>query len=196
MENFEDLAGTGTVLYPLVLLIAIAGSFFFYNRMNLGQTLQSALVWAMIFLGAVAIYGMWEQLEDQLMGKTAQVSDTEITVQRQRDGHFYLTVEINGQDIEFLVDTGATDLVLTKEDAARVGIDVDRLAFLGRANTANGQVAIARTTLDVVKLGEFTDRNVLASVNGGPMFGSLLGMTYLGRFDSIEIGQDQLTLRR
>jgi len=62
MENFENLAGNGTVIYPLILLIAIAGSFFFYNRMSLGQTLQSALVWGMIFLGAVAIYGMWEQL--------------------------------------------------------------------------------------------------------------------------------------
>ncbi len=196
MENFENMAGNGTVIYPAILLIAIAGSFFFYNRMSLGQTLQSALVWGMIFLGAVAIYGMWEQLAGQLNPRAAQISATEITVPRERDGHFYLTVEINGTDIEFLVDTGASDLVLTKEDAARVGIDVDNLAFLGRANTANGQVPIARTRLDVVKLGEFTDRNILASVNGGPMFGSLLGMTYLGRFESIEIGQDELTLRR
>lgn len=107
-----------------------------------------------------------------------------------------MTAEINGVDINFLVDTGASDLVLSRADAQRVGIDVDALPFLGSANTANGTVPIAYTRLNQVRLGPHLDRDVSASVNGGEMKKSLLGMSYLGKYDRIVNLGDRLVLNR
>lgn len=115
---------------------------------------------------------------------------------RSPDGHYHLTLDVNGTPLRFIVDTGATDIVLSREDALRVGIDPTTLRFFGRAVTANGTVQTARVTLESVTLGPHTDHNVPARVNGGSMTGSLLGMGYLERFQRVEISRDRLTLMR
>ena len=78
----------------------------------------------------------------------------------------------------------------------RIGIDPSDLAYLGSANTANGEVRTAAVRLDTVTLDGLTDRDVRAVVNDGEMDGSLLGMTYLGRFESITIKNNELVLSR
>ena len=87
-------------------------------------------------------------------------------------------------------------MVLTLQDAERAGVELEDASFFGRANTANGQVRVAPVTLDAVTLGEVTDRGVRASVNEGDMDASLLGMSYLQRFDRIEISNGKLVLVR
>jgi aspartyl protease family protein len=86
--------------------------------------------------------------------------------------------------------------VLTEKDAEHLGYPVRDLIYSGRASTANGVVAMARITLDSMVLGRFTDRNILATVNGGELDTSLLGMRYLERFRKIEIAGSRLTLTR
>ena len=169
--------------YLAVLIVAIGGWFLASNRSSISKTLQMALVWGMIFMGGMAIYGLWTDI-------------IEAAVPRSRNGHYHLTVEINDVDIKFLVDTGATDLFLTQEDAKRVGINIKNLAYIATAYTANGPVKIAHTKLKKVKLGEFVDLQVNASINGGEMQQSLLGMSYLSNFDKIEISENTLILYR
>ncbi|MEO0358919.1 MAG: TIGR02281 family clan AA aspartic protease [Pseudomonadota bacterium] len=186
-----------SLIYLGVLLIAIGGLFFGTNRPSLGKTLQTALVWGMIFLGFIGVYGIWGDISGNFTRNLDErVTEDSISVARSRDGHFYLTARVNDTPLEFLVDTGASDLVLSKQDAERVGLDLDELAFVGFANTANGRVSIARARLDSFELGAFSDTRVPASVNGGDMNNSLLGMSYLGRFERIEISNDRLTLHR
>jgi len=189
----DDIAQFG---YLALLLVAIGGSYVVSQRRNLGQMAQQAAIWALIILGTVAVAGMWPQLRQNL-APVQTVSETgQITVPRSPDGHFYLTLTINGEDIRFVVDTGATEMVLTTADAARVGIDVAELDYLGRANTANGQVRIARVRLDTVALEGIVDSGFRATVNEGEMRESLLGMTYLSRFGRIAIEGNMLVLSR
>ena len=94
-----------------------------------------------------------------------------------------------------MVDTGASDVVLTQRDARRLGIDPASLLYLGQAFTANGPVRTARVDLSDVRLGPFADASLAASVNEGAMDGSLLGMAYLGQFH-ITISGDQMVLSR
>ena len=115
---------------------------------------------------------------------------------RARDGHYYLTVGINDTPVRFVVDTGASEMVLTQSDALRAGLDPDTLNYLGRANTANGEVRTAFVRLDAVTLGNTTDRNVGAVVNQVDMKQSLLGMGYLERWGRIEIADGELILTR
>jgi aspartyl protease family protein len=105
-------------------------------------------------------------------------------------------LSVNGKPIEFMVDTGATEIVLSKDDAKKLGFDLSKLAFIGTAYTANGPVSSAPVRLESISLGPFHDENVRATVNGGDLFGSLLGMEYLRRFGSIEITRDAMILRR
>jgi aspartyl protease family protein len=186
-----------TLLYLSLLACAVGGWFFISGRQNWGKTMQMAAVWGFIFLGAIAAYGLWNDVQRQGMNdQLLRLGDGLISVPRQRDGHYYLTLAVNGENIRFVVDTGATNMVLTREDARRAGLDPNTLNFIGIANTANGQVRTAPIRLDTVRLGDVTDTNVPASVNGGEMFGSLLGMGYLEKWGKIEISGGELRLTR
>lgn len=124
------------------------------------------------------------------------LTDEGIQLRRGSDGHFHATLEINGAPVRFIVDTGASSVVLTREDARRVGLDPGRLDYTRIANTANGTVRGAPVTLDEVRFGGTVERNLRAVVNGGDLFSSLLGMDYLDRFRRITVEGDTLTLAR
>lgn len=182
--------------YLLILLLFIGGGFLFGYRQKLSTTLQQAAIWVLIFVGVVIAYGFSDTLKQQIMPSRATQSAQGFEVQRARDGHFYLTLQVNGKNIPFVVDTGATDIVLSRDDAEKIGIDPESLSYIGRANTANGVVKTATTVLDRIALGDTVDYDVRASVNGGQMDGSLLGMAYLNRFSEISMRGDRLILKR
>ncbi|KUP92745.1 retropepsin-like aspartic protease family protein [Tritonibacter horizontis] len=187
----------GHLVYLIVLLAAVGFWVFVQNRQSLGKTAQQLAVWGLIFLGVIAAYGLWGDIRSTLMPQQSVLADTgQITVPRAPDGHYYLTLTINGEPVDFLVDTGASQMVLNAEAAERVGLETDDLAFLGRAMTANGEVRTARVKLETVELGPVTDRNVAAWVNEGELEQSLLGMGYLQRFSGFEINNNRLILTR
>ncbi|MEM6636031.1 MAG: TIGR02281 family clan AA aspartic protease [Pseudomonadota bacterium] len=190
----DDIA---RLLYLTILAVAVGGYFLAANRQKLSQVAQQALVWGLIFLGVIAAYGLWNDISDDVAPRQSYaVEEGRIEVPRSPDGHYYLTLSINDVPVRFVVDTGASQMVLTQRDAARVGLDPEALAYIGRANTANGTVSTAPVTLDSVALGPVTDRGFRAQVNGGAMQESLLGMTYLNRYEAIEIRDSQLILTR
>lgn len=175
---------------------AIAGSYFMSQRGNLGKTAQQASVWGLIFVGVIAAVGMWSDIRNTVSPRQQIDAAGEIVLPRQPNGHYYLTLDVNDVPVDFVVDTGASQIVLSQEDAARVGIDPASLRYLGVANTANGQVRTAPVWLDRISLGEMQDFEVPAVVNDGQMDGSLLGMTYLDSFDTIQIRNGELILQR
>ncbi|MCG7626291.1 TIGR02281 family clan AA aspartic protease [Epibacterium sp. MM17-32] len=192
--NSDDI---GQLVYLIALLAAVGTWVFVQNRQSLGKTVQQLMIWGLIFLGVIAAYGLWGDIRSTVVPQQAVHSyGGQISVPRARDGHYYLTLQINGDPVDFLVDTGASDMVLNAEDARRIGIDPASLAYLGRAMTANGEVRTARVKLDSVALGPITDRNVSAWVNEGALEQSLLGMGYLQRFSGIEIRNNELILTR
>lgn len=180
--------------YLAILLAALGGWVMAEYRGRLGFALRSAIAWGMIFVGIMAGYGLWSDIRHDIK-PVQSASDTAITVPRAEDGHYYLTLTVEDQAIDFMVDTGASNVVLTQSDARRLGIDPDGLAYLGEANTANGVVRTARVKLTNVELGPIFDEVLAASVNDGEMEGSLLGMDYLGRFH-IEITGNSMILTR
>ena len=183
------------LIYLVVLGTAIAGWFVAENRQSLGKSARMALAWGLIFLGIIAVYGLWDDIQGDIRPQQAVLEDGRlIEIPRSRDGHFRLTLDLNGTAVDFLVDTGASDVVLTKEDAQRIGLDLADLAFLGTARTANGDVRTAYTTIDSMALGPVRFQNMGVAVNEGEMPGSLLGMSYLERFSRIELVGDRMRL--
>lgn len=191
--NSDDIA---RLAYLILLGLAVAGWFFAQNRESMGKTAQQAAVWGLIFVGAIAGYGLWNDIQNDIAPRQSVHSGNTIEIPRGIDGHYALTLTINGTPIEFLVDTGASQMVLSQRDAERVGINTQSLAYLGQAQTANGIVRTARVTLDDVTVGPITDTNVRAVVNEGDIDGSLLGLSYLNLFERIEIQGDRMVLIR
>lgn len=192
MDSFDFARLT----YLVLLGAAVIGSFFMMNRANLGKSLQQLAIWVLIFIGAIGAYGLWNDIQRDVLPRQSVVSTGVVEVPRRPDGHFYLTLQVNGENVQFVVDTGATDVVLTKQDARKVGIELDDLAFIGAAMTANGQVRTAPARVDEITLGDIAMRDVKVYVNEGDMNRSLLGMSYLRRFERIEIADDMLILTR
>lgn len=190
--DFNDLPR----LVSLVLLLAVVGGYFLIeSRGRLGKSAQQAAIWGLIFVGAVAVSGLWGDVRRAALPGEALVRGDTVEVAVSQDGHYYLTAEVNGAKVLFVVDTGASDIVLTQRDAERAGLDPGGLAYFGTAMTANGRVATAPVTLTSFVLGGVEERDVPAVVNGGPLDTSLLGMSWLGRHEAT-FSRDRLVIRR
>lgn len=116
------------------------------------------------------------------------------TIRRSPDGHFYALARVNGAEVRFLIDTGATMVALSPADAARAGIRPDDRDYTGTASTAGGETRIAPVVIDDIELGDRIERNVAAAVIEGYAGISLLGQSYLSRYDAVSIESDDIVL--
>ncbi len=200
-------------LYPLILL-GILG--FGLLAFDAGQgPLQTAVtglaglaLLAAVLAAAPRLEGRWpapaavaqdDAAPGPRAGRTAlpQVDGAparRVVLRRAFDGHFYTDAQVNGRVLRFVVDTGATLVVLSREDASAAGLNPDALSYDRRARTANGSVAMAAVTLQEVVIGGVRLRGVRAAVNSAPMDTSLLGMSLLSEFRRMEIEGDRLRL--
>jgi aspartyl protease family protein len=126
--------------------------------------------------------------------ETTASQDGSLDLPRSPDGHFYADVDVNGTKIHMLVDTGATGVALSREDARSAGIATS----IGMPNVvaegADGGIHGEYVKVDRMSLGSARAEGVEAIVlnNGGQ---SLLGQSFLARFASVEIHGDTMTLR-
>jgi aspartyl protease family protein len=117
-----------------------------------------------------------------------------VALPRQADGHFYASADVNGTAVDFVIDTGATVVSLTRADAERAGINVDPDRFQVVAQGASGPVMGLPVTLPSLELGghRLTDVQALVLADGEQ---SLLGQNVLSRFQSVSIENDEMLLR-
>jgi aspartyl protease family protein len=118
----------------------------------------------------------------------------EITLNRRADGHFYIDGLVNGTEAHFLIDTGASHVALTMDDAKRLGIDVspDEMDYV--AEGAGGPVRGAVVTLDRVSIGGRVVTNARAMVLDG-LSVSLLGQSVLTQLGTLEMNDRQMIIR-
>ena len=182
------------LLFLTIILIVLLSSYLIAMRNNLTKLFKSAAAWVIIFACFIAGYGVWQDLskEQPILYST---NGSDIIINKKQDGHFHAKVLVNNVEIEFLIDTGATHIVLSKEDAKKLDYDLSELIFWGKSYTANGIVETAPIRLQSIQLDQFSDTNVLAYINQGSMNQSLLGMSFLNNFSSVEFRNETLTLR-
>ena len=116
-------------------------------------------------------------------------------IARADDGHYWATGEVEGEQVRFLVDTGATAVSLTPADARRFGIDPRALTYDYEVITAQGRARAAAVRLDALSVDGATVRDVEALVIEQGLETSLLGMSYLGRLSGFEATPTALVLR-
>lgn len=175
------------------LLVFLVGGLALESRAGRSRAMRQMAAWAVIF-AAVAGGALWwqeRQAAPRLSGE-----GTRIELRLGRDGHFHLPAQVNGTTIPFLIDTGASSLVLSRRDAAAAGLDPRDLNYRNRAMTANGPVHSAPVRLDEVRIGAVSDRDVPAEVIEGDLGMSLMGMSFLSGFARVSIEGDRMILER
>ena len=117
------------------------------------------------------------------------------SISKASDGHYWAQADVNGRQVRFLVDTGASAVALTAEDARRLGFDPRSLDYSYTVTTANGPARAAAVTLASVSVAGARIADVEALVIESGLDTSLLGMTFLGRLSRFEATRSSLILR-
>jgi aspartyl protease family protein len=205
-------AGTGgsltsgdfsSLAYKIGLLVFVAGTVLTLFRERFAQAVTAALLWVAVGLLLVVGYSYrfeLHQAADRVLaelvpGRVVSQGRT-VAVARTNGGDFAINAQINGARIPMVLDTGASSVVLTRDDAKAAGLPIEVLDYTVNIDTANGRTRAAPVTLDRVAVGSLVERSVDALVaQPGQLKTSLLGMSFLNRLQSWEVRGDRLFLR-
>lgn len=120
----------------------------------------------------------------------------DVYISLSRDGHYWVMLDVNGTPTRFVVDTGASHIALSYEDAQAAGLDPDGLNYDRIFNTANGVSRKAMVTIDRLSLDSIQINNIKASVSlRGQLGVSLLGMNFLNRLSGFNVENNEMILK-
>jgi len=196
-EDWSDVA------YGLGLVAVVSALLLRAPRVTLGRSARHAAIWigllAMLAIG-YSYRGELGALAGRLgveaaPGLGAGSGPREMVISQDDRDQFVVIGQVDGQTVRFVVDTGASDIVLSPADARRLGVDVTRLTFPRLVETANGLGRAAPFIARSLTIGQLRLSNVEMSVNAAPMSASLLGMSFLRRLDSFQIKDGRLDLK-
>ncbi|MHC5307415.1 TIGR02281 family clan AA aspartic protease [Bartonella sp. LJL80] len=188
-------------IWGLVLASGLLGS-----GIKLTHMVRSTAIWLAAIFALMLVYNTRYEIQDFASNITAGLipgspvtryteDGTTVTLERAANGHFQSRAEVDGKSILFTIDTGASSVILSYEDAAAIGIDVNKLSFTLPVDTANGQTHTAVIMIDALKIGAIERHNIPAMVSKrGDLSGSLLGMSYLDRLSGYSVRGDRLIL--
>ncbi|EAU40282.1 Eukaryotic/viral aspartic protease, active site [Fulvimarina pelagi HTCC2506] len=199
--QFAELAYYGT------WGVALAAGLFLFSGIRIGEAFRYALVWIGLFIVVIGAYAFAPEflaIKDRITavlmpGSVVSIANDSERPQymatRGRDGHFHLNGTVDGEDVSFMVDTGASVIAMDRPTAESIGIETGRLSFSDYVQTANGIVRSAPVFLDSVTVGDIERRNIRAAVTDGDGLGTvLLGMSFLDTLTSYDFRGDRLVL--
>ena len=196
-DNYLDIV-------RLVAFLALVSSgLIFTRRINFGELIRNISIWTC--LAALFLLGFTYRNEltrifyrvvgEMVPGQAIFIDGNSIILSVDMDGHFYANGKANGKSLRFMIDTGASDVMLTPRDAAHLGIDIRRLLFTKTYRTPSGIGLGAPYRLDSLTIGPLEYTNVAVSINKTDMATSLLGMSFLERLESFKFRGSKLYLR-
>lgn len=201
--QFDDWRGAALIRIALVLSLVAVG--IAASQRRLAAVATDLAIWFAILLVLVVGYSYRVELQELgdralaeiVPGHGLQTGDHAVSFRRGEDRQFSINATVDGRQIRFLVDTGASAVVLTRADAIRLGFDPGKLDYSESFLTANGTTRGAPVRLGEIRIGvDIRFGNVRAYVNEGDLDQSLLGMGALERLSRIEITGDTLTIRQ
>lgn len=199
--NQADFGTIMQVLFGVILLWFIIKSFF--SKKSGNRNSIHILLWLLVFVVLIVIYAFrfeLETLKDRMLAVLIPSyswtnDEGQLVIARHKNGHFYLSgYGKHNQKIHFLVDTGASDIALTKDDARKLGFDPAKLKYTRQYSTANGITMAAPVRIPLLTIGKKTFYNVEGHVTSGDLDISLLGMSLIEDFKGFKITQDLLIL--
>lgn len=193
----------------LLILLVFVGSALLGRRLGAAEIVRAAAGWLAILLLLVGAYAYREELTGvgtrllgvlapgvPIPGRLAGETDAgSVMVVRSINGHFAVRAEVESIPLTLMVDTGASFVTLTLEDAARVGVDTSTLRFEVPVRTANGEIKAAPVTIGSIAVGPIERQGVRTLVAPeGSLDQSLLGLSFLNTLHGYTITGDRLVL--
>lgn len=129
---------------------------------------------------------------DDRSNDVPQIAPDTVTLDRSQDGHFYADLDVNYGKVRFLVDTGASMVALTGEDAQKLGLTWNDVELQTIARGASGDVRGKMVMLDKMQIGNLQATNVRAAIIPVGLDVSLLGQSFLARVSSVNIQNDKM----
>ena len=191
------------VAYGLGLVAVVSAGLLRTRRVSLGRSARRLAIWAALLVGLALGYsyrGELGAIATRLRGQFApevgvRAGPHELVVGRDDQDNFALMGQVNGQTVRFVIDTGASEIVLSPADARRLGVDVAKLTFPELTETANGLGHTAPFKAQSLEVGGLKLSNVAMAINATPMSSSLLGMSFLKQLNSFQEKDGRLYLR-
>jgi aspartyl protease family protein len=208
-RNGAETVGTlstgdfGSLAYKIMLLVFIGSVVLSMYRERFTQAVTAALLWVVVGLALVVgysyrfeLHAVADRVMVVLMPGHVVSHGRSVEVGRTGDGDFAIAAQINGARVTMVLDTGASSVVLTRDDAKAAGLPLEVLNYTINIDTANGRTRAAPVTLERIDIGTLEERSVEALVaQPGQLKTSLLGMSFLNRLQSWEVSGDRLLLR-
>lgn len=198
--NFTEDIWLG-IISTIMVVILISGALIFYMKHEPSKMFKNALIWFGLIVFLVFIYSfkndfgqIKQRFVGELMPSKAQINNGEIQIRKSENGHFQINAEINNQNIKFLVDTGASDVVIPVNIAKELGINIEQLSFNRAYNTANGRIFAAPFKIDMMEISGIRFYDIPASVSNSNLLTPLLGMSFLRKLKEYRISGNILTL--
>ncbi len=201
---FDGLDGMdrANALYLSIILVAVLVGSLSLRRVGWRRGGAMAAAWVAIFTVIIvattyqdAARGVFGRLTGAVDPARGHVEGNEFHIRSRNDGHFWVRASIDGEPLLFLIDTGASGVMLTEDAARRVGIDPARLAYDGVAQTANGSVRVAGTRVATFEVGPIVRTNMRVSVTEGALDTNLLGMDFLRTLGGWRVEGETLIMR-
>ncbi|MBK7163196.1 MAG: TIGR02281 family clan AA aspartic protease [Sphingomonadales bacterium] len=193
---------TPYLIYAILLLVLMASGLI-ARRLPMKQYAKMIAAWVGIFAVAFVLMSFrpemsmaWERIKGELTGAPRQSSDDQgIRLVRQDDGHFWLRAAINNQNVDFMVDSGATTTAINANTARQIGLKSDSSKLPIELETANGRIRVASATVPSIVVGEYQvdDHDVVISDKFGDT--NVVGMNFLDSFGSWSVTGDVMQLK-
>ena len=192
------------LVYLCVVLAALSGGLAARLQAKPGTAMAHIGAWGVVFAALILMYSYRDQfssLRDRFTAelvpaKGEQTGPSSIAFPLESDGHYHVYATVDGTSIRFLVDSGASDVVFSPQDARTLGLQPEYLSYSMTAETANGEVRGAPTQIGKLQIGPIVMRGIPATVNQAEMPVSLLGMEFLRRLRAWGVKDGRLTFEQ
>jgi aspartyl protease family protein len=185
-----------------VAIIVLLSLGILHRKINIIRFIKEATIWLGILLVIISGYSYQYEISlfaNRILGNIfptlgRENPDGSVTFYADRLGHFMVSAKINGVTVNFLLDTGATNVVLSPADARRIGINTKTLRYQMPTSTANGISYAAAYNFKKIEVGSIRVYDVEGAISSGGLDTSLLGMSFLSKLRSFEVSQGSITL--
>lgn len=202
MENADFDNDNPRIVYLSILAFLLLASFL-SGPLKVREVMRATLFWGTLVVALVTAYTYKQELTQVgyrvlaalSPGTSITQSDGTIMIVRDNSGHFSIDAKVNGKSQSFMLDTGASSVVLTYDTAHALGIDPAELAFIIPVKTANGRSMVAPTRLSTLEIGALRINDIRAMVAPeGALETNLLGMNALDKLKGWRIEGDRLIM--
>ncbi|HEV2745818.1 MAG TPA: TIGR02281 family clan AA aspartic protease [Allosphingosinicella sp.] len=172
-------------IYLMAVLVMVISALM-VRRIPIGKGLQMFAGWVMIFLAAFVAFTLKDDfielgqrvLDESRGEKMAVQTGATMRIKQSLDGHFWVDAQLNGEDVRFLIDSGATTTSISGDTARRAGIEPSR-GLPALVQTANGTVAVQRGRAERLRLGSINREDLAVHISDGFGDVNVLGMNFL-----------------